>query len=107
MTWTPERQSALERMAKAGMTGSEIAEALSVSRGAVMGRAHRTGVKLPVTEAKAAHVGRKKAAAAVKRWADPEFKARVGSIIRRRLNEPDTRARHLAALRANAQRRVS
>ncbi len=52
--WTPEQHAALVRMAAAGLTGSEIAKALGVTRNAVMGRAHRTGVVLPMDERKAA-----------------------------------------------------
>lgn len=34
--WTPEQHAALVRMAAAGLTGSEIARALGVTRNAVM-----------------------------------------------------------------------
>ncbi len=44
-TW-PEYQDELERLAASGFEAWEIAEKLSVSRNAVIGRAQRTGVKI-------------------------------------------------------------
>jgi len=55
--WTLEQHAALVRMAADGLTGSEIAKALGVTRNAVMGRAHRTGVVLPMDERKTAICG--------------------------------------------------
>jgi hypothetical protein len=47
-TWTAEQQAALVALAVAGKSGSEIAAELGVTRNAILGRAHRTGVKLPM-----------------------------------------------------------
>jgi len=44
--WTPEEQATLARMASEGARAAEIAEALGYTRNAVLGRAHRTGVRL-------------------------------------------------------------
>lgn len=48
-SWTPEAQCRLEEFARAGLTGAQIAEALGVTRNAVLGRCFRTGITLPMT----------------------------------------------------------
>lgn len=53
-SWTPERVTQLREYAAAGKTSSEIAAELRVTRCAVLGKAHREGVKLPLTEEKRA-----------------------------------------------------
>ena len=46
MAWTDERIEQLRQMWQAGMTASQIAEALTgVSRNAVIGKAHRLGLE--------------------------------------------------------------
>ena len=46
MGWTDERIEQLKQMWQAGMTASQIAEALGgVSRNAVIGKAHRLGLQ--------------------------------------------------------------
>lgn len=44
--WTPDDQDELVRLARAGMSASQIAAALGVTKNAVIGRCHRTGVSL-------------------------------------------------------------
>lgn len=56
-TWTPEMVAALTRGAQEGRTASEIGAELRVTRNAVLGRAHRMGIKLPMTEGKKAAMG--------------------------------------------------
>lgn len=46
MAWTDEMQAALVRLAAEGLTGKEIGERLGLTRSAVLGRAHRDGVRL-------------------------------------------------------------
>lgn len=53
-TWTPEMVAVLTRRAQEGRTAAEIGAELRVTRNAVLGRAHRMGIKLPMTEAKQA-----------------------------------------------------
>lgn len=43
--WTVERDEALRKLVKCGLTGAQIAKELSVSRCAVIGRMRRLGVK--------------------------------------------------------------
>lgn len=45
MTWNPARVEALEQLWADGLTGQQIADALGVSRSAVVARAHRLGLK--------------------------------------------------------------
>lgn len=59
--WTAEEHAALVTMAGDGATGAEIAAALGKTRNAILGRAFRKGVKLPMDDVKAARMrkGRK------------------------------------------------
>lgn len=72
-SWTPERVTLLREYAAAGKTSSEIAAELRVTRSAVLGKAHREGVKLPITDEKianrAARFGNRKG---IKRPTQPE-----------------------------------
>lgn len=45
--WTPDRQWELKCLAQAGWTAKQIADRWGISRNAVLGRAHRTGVTFP------------------------------------------------------------
>lgn len=62
-----KHQTDLERWAAEGLTGRQIADRLGTSRSAVLGRAHRTGVILPVTGEKRKRV-MDAAQDAAKRW---------------------------------------
>lgn len=92
--WTDQQQATLARLAAAGKTGSEIAAEMGFTRSAVMGRAHRTGVKLPLTMRK---LGAQSARSAglwsdqAKRvhslrmrliWQEPGFRERVSAAMR-------------------------
>jgi GcrA cell cycle regulator len=66
MSWTDERIATLKKMWEGGATASQIADELgSVSRNAVIGKAHRLGLKSRPSPVKAAEK-KKKAAAAKK-----------------------------------------
>ena len=66
MSWTDERINQLKAMWEKGLTASQIAEELGgVSRNAVIGKAHRLGLKSRPSPVKAAE-SKKKAAAAPK-----------------------------------------
>jgi GcrA cell cycle regulator len=66
MSWTDERIATLKKMWEGGSTASQIAEELGgVSRNAVIGKAHRLGLKARPSPVKAAEK-KKKAAAAKK-----------------------------------------
>ena len=70
MSWTDERISTLKKMWEGGATASQIAEELGgVSRNAVIGKAHRLGLKARPSPVKAAE--KKKKAAAAKKKAAP------------------------------------
>jgi len=65
MSWTDERIATLQKMWEGGSTASQIAEELGgVSRNAVIGKAHRLGLKARPSPVKASE--KKKAAAAKK-----------------------------------------
>jgi GcrA cell cycle regulator len=69
MSWTDERIATLKRMWEGGSTASQIAEELGgVSRNAVIGKAHRLGLKSRPSPVKA---NEKKAAAPAKKPAAP------------------------------------
>lgn len=66
MSWTDERIATLQKMWEGGSTASQIAEELGgVSRNAVIGKAHRLGLKARPSPVKASEK-KKKAAAAKK-----------------------------------------
>lgn len=44
--WTPERDTILRRLAAEGLSGSQIAAEIGMSRGAVIGRASRIKIKI-------------------------------------------------------------
>lgn len=72
MSWTEERIATLTKMWEGGSTASQIAEELGgVSRNAVIGKAHRLGLKSRPSPVKA---NDKKAAAAKKKDAAPPAK---------------------------------
>ena len=55
MSWTDERIATLKKMWEGGSTASQIAEELGgVSRNAVIGKAHRLGLKARPSPVKAA-----------------------------------------------------
>lgn len=73
MSWTDERIGTLRKMWEGGATASEIATELGgVSRNAVIGKAHRLGLKARPSPVKANE--KKKAAAAPKKPAAPALK---------------------------------
>jgi GcrA cell cycle regulator len=73
MSWTDERIGTLRKMWEGGATASEIATELGgVSRNAVIGKAHRLGLKARPSPVKANE--KKKAAAAPKKPAAPSPK---------------------------------
>lgn len=70
MSWTDERIETLKKMWAGGSTASQIAEELGgVSRNAVIGKAHRLGLKSRPSPVKAAEKKKKAAAAAAKKAA--------------------------------------
>jgi GcrA cell cycle regulator len=74
MGWTDERIATLKKMWEGGSTASEIAAELGgVSRNAVIGKAHRLGLKARPSPVKASD--KKKPAAAVKKPAAPAPRA--------------------------------
>lgn len=67
-TWTEERVAVLERLWDEGMATERIAERLGVTKNAVVGKAHRLGLKTrgnPITSSRL--VGARKRAEAVER----------------------------------------
>ncbi len=80
MSWTEDRIAVLTKMWEGGSTASQIAEELGgVSRNAVIGKAHRLGLKSRPSPVKAndkkAAAKKKDAAAAPKKAAKPKAKA--------------------------------
>ena len=68
MSWTDERIATLQMMWEGGSTASQIAEELGgVSRNAVIGKAHRLGLKSRPSPVKAAEKNKKKAASTAKK----------------------------------------
>lgn len=87
MAWTEKQQAELVRLAGEGLTGSEIGARLGFSRAAVLGRAHRTGVKLPckytLTESDVADIKARLAAGEVQRVLAAEYgvdRSNIGHI---------------------------
>jgi len=105
MAWTDERIDALKGMWETGLTASQIAEELGgVSRNAVIGKAHRLGLKSrpsPVT-AKAKAKGAKPAAKPKKAAAKPAAKKKPKEehVARRAMPPPTPAARTHAAQQA-------
>lgn len=78
MSWTDERIATLQKMWEGGSTASQIAEELGgVSRNAVIGKAHRLGLKSRPSPVKAAE--KKKKAAAKKPAAKAAAPKRTGT----------------------------
>lgn len=76
MSWTDERIATLKKLWEGGATASEIANELGgVSRNAVIGKAHRLGLKARPSPVKANE--KKKAAAPAKKPAAPPHRAPV------------------------------
>lgn len=74
MSWTDERINDLKAMWEKGLTASQIAEALGgVSRNAVIGKAHRLGLKSRPSPVKTAEAKKKAAAPAPAKAAAPKI----------------------------------
>ena len=105
MSWTDERIDTLKTMWEAGQTASQIAEALGgVSRNAVIGKAHRLGLKSrpsPVKAKPQAKKGAKPAAKAKKPAAKTAAaKPKEEHVARRAMPPPTPAARTHAAQQA-------
>lgn len=74
MSFWDDHQADLERWAAEGLTGSQIAERLGVTRNAVMGRAHRSGVTLVPTPAKRMRLNAQIADLRRREWANPHMR---------------------------------
>lgn len=78
MSWTEERIATLTKMWEGGATASQIADELGgVSRNAVIGKAHRLGLKSRPSPVKAAEKAKKKAVSSKKKTAAPAAKAKA------------------------------
>ncbi|HEX9806885.1 MAG TPA: GcrA family cell cycle regulator [Alteraurantiacibacter sp.] len=78
MSWTEERIATLTKMWEGGATASQIADELGgVSRNAVIGKAHRLGLKSRPSPVKAAEKAKKKAVSSKKKAAAPAAKAKA------------------------------
>ena len=99
MSWTDERINQLKTMWEKGLTASQIAEELGgVSRNAVIGKAHRLGLKSRPSPVKAAE-SKKKAAAATPKAAAP---AKAAKPAGRPAPEPRERVERPAPAAASA-----
>ena len=80
MSWTEERIATLTKMWEGGATASQIADELGgVSRNAVIGKAHRLGLKSRPSPVKAAEKSKAKPAAAKKKAASPAVKPKASA----------------------------
>jgi GcrA cell cycle regulator len=78
MSWTEERIATLTKMWEGGATASQIADELGgVSRNAVIGKAHRLGLKSRPSPVKAAEKEKKKAASSKRKVTAPAVKAKA------------------------------
>jgi len=106
MAWTDERIDALKGMWDKGMTASQIAEELGgVSRNAVIGKAHRLGLKSRPSPVKAkSKTAKKKPPAKPKKVAKPakSKKPKEEHVARRAMPPPTPAARTHAAQQARA-----
>ena len=107
MAWTDERIDALKGMWEKGLTASQIAEELGgVSRNAVIGKAHRLGLKSRPSPVKA----KAKTAKGAKPAAKPKKAAKTAAkkkpkeehVARRAMPPPTPAARTHAAQQARA-----
>ena len=88
MSWTEERIATLTKMWEGGATASEIATELGgVSRNAVIGKAHRLGLKARPSPVKAND--KKKAAAKKEAVPKPAAKAKVKAPPVKKAKEPE------------------
>ena len=87
MSWTDERINQLKTMWEKGLTASQIAEELGgVSRNAVIGKAHRLGLKSRPSPVKSTEAKKKTAPAAPK--AAPPVKAKAATRPTEETREP-------------------
>jgi GcrA cell cycle regulator len=95
MSWTDERIATLKKMWEGGATASQIADELTgVSRNAVIGKAHRLGLKArpsPVKPNEEKPEPKKAAAAPVTTLAKPAIKRPVPPAPALRTGEPEAR----------------
>ncbi len=101
--WTPARQQELITLAAEQLSASDIAARLNTTRNAVIGRSHRTGVKLtgqgnPLTIARST-------AGVCASWRDPEKRMKRVSNMRKAWSDPEKRARQSVAIREGLRRK--
>ncbi|MEO9462336.1 MAG: GcrA family cell cycle regulator [Marinomonas sp.] len=98
MSWTDERIGTLQKMWEGGSTASQIAEELGgVSRNAVIGKAHRLGLKSRPSPVKAAEKKKKAATAAKKASVKPAPKKPTAKAAKPAAKAPATPANAPAA----------
>lgn len=98
MSWTDERIGTLQKMWEGGSTASQIAEELGgVSRNAVIGKAHRLGLKSRPSPVKAAEKKKKAATAAKKASVKPAPKKPAAKAAKPAAKAPATPANAPAA----------
>lgn len=91
MSWTDERIGTLTKLWEGGSTASQIAEQLGgVSRNAVIGKAHRLGLKSRPSPVKS----NDKKAAAAKPATKPEVKPATAKPVKRRIPPKTQAAKH-------------
>ena len=101
MSWTEERIASLTKMWEGGSTASQIADELGgVSRNAVIGKAHRLGLKsrpspVKANEAKPAKVKEAAPAAKAPAAAAPKVKAQLPKIETRPAPPPRSEERRV------------
>ena len=89
MSWTEERIATLTKMWEGGATASQIADELGgVSRNAVIGKAHRLGLKSRPSPVKAAEKSKAKPAAAKKAPSSPTVKPKASAAPQPRKPAP-------------------
>lgn len=105
MSWTDERIGTLRKMWEGGATASEIATELGgVSRNAVIGKAHRLGLKARPSPVKANE--KKKAAAPVKKAAPAPVRPAAAETRAEHAERPEAAERPAARAAAPAAPRV-
>lgn len=91
MSWTDERIATLTKMWESGATASQIADELGgVSRNAVIGKAHRLGLKARPSPVKAAEQAKKKAAKEASRQEALDPVGKPAQPAARPADEPET-----------------